>query len=253
MDLTSTTHPQPTPAPLGNATICGQCNGLIINGQHTCKPSRSTTRRWFTTARDAVRTTAPATANDACGICGYWKCRCTTSGTRRLLTTARNAIRSVVTPAALVTAQAEQAPAEPVTAPDPDGLYTADDMPDVEIIEAAARTYDRAVVEARRADRGKRAAKKLLDRLPAGLYGTWAISRKESSRKVVDLEAVAATYKRLGLGPVPMKVCAASLVVAYAEANANPGDSDPDMNEALRRVRGNLTETTATEILAEVA
>jgi len=232
MDLTSTTRPQPTPA---------------------TEPRRAG-RRWLATTRDAFRTAVtPVAADDACGICGYWKCRCTDSAHRSLLAIARDAIRSVVTPAALVRQQAEQAPAEPITVPDPDGLYTTDDMPDVEIIEAAARTYDRAVVEARRADRGKRAAKKLLDRLPAGLYGTWAISRKESTRKVVDLEAVAATYKRLGLGPVPMKVCAASLVVAYAEANTNPGDSDPDMNEALRRVRGNHAETTAEKTLAEVA
>jgi len=229
MDLTSTTHPQPTPA---------------------TEPRRAG-RRWLAAARDAIRVGTPVAADDACGICGFWKCRCTDSAHRSLLTAARDAIRSVVAPAALVRQQQDT---EPVSVPDPDGLYTTDDMPDVEIIEAAARTYDRAVVEARRADRGKRAAKKLLDRLPAGLYGTWAISRKESTRKVVDLEAVAATYKRLGLGPVPMKVCAASLVVAYAEANTNPGDSDPDMNEALRRVRGNHAETTATEkTLAEVA
>jgi len=220
MDLTSTTHPQPTPAPLGNATICGQCNGLIINGQHTCKPSRSTTRRWFTTARDAVRTTAPATANDACGICGYWKCRCTTSGTRRLLTTARNAIRSVVTPAALVTAQAEQAPAEPVTAPDPDGLYTADDMPDVEIIEAAAREYEHAAIEARRADRGKRAAKKVLDKPPPGIHRTWLLPRKANPRKGADLEGITRIFKAHNLGPVPMKVCAPSLTVARAQVAA---------------------------------
>ena len=139
------------------------------------------------------------------------------STTRRLLTAARDAVRSVVAPAALVTAQAAQAPTEPVTTPDPDGLYTADDMPDVEIIEAAAREYERATIEARRADRGKRAARKVLDRLPVGLYSGWLVSRKDSTRKVADLEEITRIFKAHGLGPVPMRHCAPSLVVARAE------------------------------------
>ena len=230
------------------------------------QPSRNTTRRWYTTARNTLRTTAPAAApahaaNDACGICGYWKCRCTTSTHRRLLTAARDAVRSVVAPAALVTAQAAQTPTEPVTVPDPANVYTADDMPALDLIEAAAREYEHAAIEARRADRGKRAAKKVLDKLPTGIYGTWLVSRKASTRKVADLDEITRIFKANGLGPVPMKVCAASLVVAYAEssteASTNTGDSDPDMNEALRRVRGNLAETATVaataEILAEVA
>lgn len=128
-----------------------------------------------------------------------------------LVETAADAIRSVA-PA--------ETPAVEDIAPDPADLYGADEMPETHTIEAAAREYDRAADQARRADRGKRAAKKVLDRLPAGLYGTWRVWRTPSSRQTPDLAAITATYKRLGLGPVPMKACAPSLKVALVESAA---------------------------------
>lgn len=136
---------------------------------------------------------------------------------RRLLGTARDAVRSVVSPAVLVQAQQD---AEPVTAPDPHDTYDADDMPPVETIEAAAAELDRAADQARRADRGKRAAKKVLDKLPAGTYGAWRVFRTPSSRQTPDLAAITRTYKALGLGPVPMKPCAPSLKVERVAAPA---------------------------------
>ncbi|MFJ5027788.1 hypothetical protein ACIQB5_06765 [Streptomyces sp. NPDC088560] len=119
-----------------------------------------------------------------------------------LVETAADAIRSI-------------APTEPAVefAPDPADVYTADELPETEVIEAAAREYERAADQARRADRGKRAARKVLDRLPAGRYGAWIVERVTSSRETADLDAIRATYKRLGLGPVPMKRCAPSLKV----------------------------------------
>ncbi len=126
-----------------------------------------------------------------------------------------DAVRSVVNPASLVADQAE-APAA-VEAPDPAGLYEPDEIPATETIEAAAREYERAADQARRADRGKRAAKKVLDKLPAGIYGTFRIFRTPSSRQTPDLAAITATYKRLGLGPVPMKPCAPSLKVELVD------------------------------------
>jgi len=126
---------------------------------------------------------------------------------RRTLTVVADAVRSVVNPAALVEAQ------QPTTAPDPTGLYEADEMPPVADIERAALGYDLACDNARRADRSKRAAKKVLDKLPTGIYGRYRIFRAPSSRMTVDLEAVTATYKKLGIGPVPMKACAPSLKV----------------------------------------
>lgn len=137
---------------------------------------------------------------------------------RRFLTTARDAVLSVVAPAALVLDQPQDV--EPTTAPDPADTYDAADMPPVAEIEAAAAEYDRAADQARRADRGKRAAKKVLDRLPAGLYGGWLVSRTPSSRQTADLDQIRATYKSLGLGPVPMKSSAPSLRVTRVEVTA---------------------------------
>lgn len=137
---------------------------------------------------------------------------------RGLLGTVADAARSVINPASLVADQAE-APAV-VEAPDPAGLYEADEIPAVETIEAAAKEYERAADQARRADRGKRAAKKVLDKLPAGIYGTWRVFRTPSSRQTPDLAAITATYKQLGLGPVPMKPCAPSLKVERVEVLA---------------------------------
>lgn len=133
------------------------------------------------------------------------------SAPRRFTTTLANAVRSVVAPAGLVREQA------PTTAPDPSDAYTADELPAVAVIEAAAVEFDRSADQARRADRGKRAAKKILDRLPTGIYGQWLVSRTPSSRQTADLDAIRATYKALGLGPVPMKQSAPSLKVERVE------------------------------------
>ncbi|WP_329340766.1 hypothetical protein OG252_33325 [Streptomyces sp. NBC_01352] len=141
----------------------------------------------------------------------------TARNVRGLLGTVAAAVRSVIAPAALVEQLADK---EPATAPDPAGLYEASEIPAVETIEAAAREYERAVDQARRADRGKRAAKKVLDRLPSGIYGTWRVFRTPSSRQTPDLAEITATYKRLGLGPVPMKACAPSLKVEAVEQPA---------------------------------
>lgn len=134
------------------------------------------------------------------------------SAARRILSLVSDAVRSVAAPATLFT----EAPA----APDPAGVYSADDMPAVEVIEAAAAEFERAADQARRADRGKRAARKVLDRLPAGQYGAWLVSRTPSSRQTADLDAIRATYKALGLGPVPMKSSAPSLKVERVEVPA---------------------------------
>jgi hypothetical protein len=125
-----------------------------------------------------------------------------------------DAVRSVVAPATLV----EHTEAPTVEAPDPAGLYEADEVPAVEVIEAAAREYERAADQARRADRGKRAAKKVLDKLPAGIYGRFRIFRTPSSRQTPDLAEITRIFKANNLGPVPMKACARSLKVELIEA-----------------------------------
>lgn len=149
--------------------------------------------------------TSPRTARKVRGLIGA------------IAGTAADAVRSVINPAALVADQADTEASAVVEAPDPAGLYGADEMPETDAIESAAREYERAADAARRADRGKRAARKILDRLPAGRYGTWIVERVTSSRQTADLDAIRATYKKLGLGQVPMKTNAPSLKVRRAE------------------------------------
>ncbi|MEU2584482.1 hypothetical protein ABZ612_16300 [Streptomyces avermitilis] len=132
---------------------------------------------------------------------------------RGVLGTVADAVRSIVAPASLVE---EQAPAVE-TVPDPADVLAADELPPVEQIEAAAREYERAADQARRADRGKRAAKKVLDKLPAGIYGGWKVFRTPSSRQTPDLAEITRIFKANNLGPVPMKPCAPSLKVEQVE------------------------------------
>ena len=102
------------------------------------------------------------------------------------------------------------------TVPDPAGLYTADEIPPLADIEAAAEKFVTASEQARTADRVKRASRKILDRLPAGHYGLFQVERVENAREVADLEAIRAIFVANGLGEVPMKRTAPSLKVAFA-------------------------------------
>lgn len=138
------------------------------------------------------------------------------ASSRRLFSAVSSAVRSVVAPASLM-----ERPTEPTTAvAEPAGLFEPAEVPPLADIEAAAAEYDRAADQARRADRGKRAAKKVLDKVPSGIHGTWRVFRAPSSRQTPDLAAITATYKALGLGPVPMKPCASSLKVERVEVLA---------------------------------
>lgn len=111
-----------------------------------------------------------------------------------------------------------ETPIEATIAPDPTDVYTDDEMPETADIERAALGYDLATDNARAADRAKRKHRKLLDRLPAGQYGAWLVERVTSPRETPDLDAIRATYKRLGLGPVPMRKCAPTLKVRLVDA-----------------------------------
>lgn len=141
---------------------------------------------------------------------------------RAVLGTVSAAVRSVVAPATLVEQTATETPAP---AADPADTYTADEMPELVAIERAALGYDLAADNARRADRAKRAARKILDRLPAGTYGNWVVERVASNRQTADLDQIRAIFKANGLGPVPMKTNAPSLRVTRAELGA-PADTD---------------------------
>lgn len=116
-----------------------------------------------------------------------------------------------------------------VTVADPAGLMAADELPPVAEIEAAAAQFDRAAEQARTADRGKRAARKLLDRLPAGRYGAWQVEYVDNARETADLEAIRAIFKANGLGPVPVKSSAASLKVSRVEVEQVPETATAEM------------------------
>ncbi|MFE7620944.1 hypothetical protein [Streptomyces sp. NPDC057496] len=130
----------------------------------------------------------------------------------RMLRNVADAVRSVVAPAALVRATTDPA------VPDPADVFTNEEMPTPEEIEEAAAEYAAAADQARAADRAKRKSKKVLGRLPAGLYGRWEVERVQSSRVIADLDLIRATYDRLGLGPVPMRPVAPSLRVTELAA-----------------------------------
>ena len=136
---------------------------------------------------------------------------------RGLIGTLADAVRSVVAPATLVEQTAPEAPTV-VEAPEPAGLFTEDETPAIEDIERAALGYDLAADSARSADRAKRKHRKLLDRLPAGTYGSWRVRRVASNRQTVDLDKVRAIFKAHGLGDVPMRDNAPSLRVERIEA-----------------------------------
>ncbi|MCK9895220.1 hypothetical protein [Frankia sp. AgB32] len=131
---------------------------------------------------------------------------------RRLLTTAAARVLAAVQPAPTAAA--------PTKASTP--LFAEAEMPAVAEIEATGDVHQ-AGAEARRAgNRSVDRAKKLLERLPDGVYGRVTIAREESSRMVVDLDAVAATYRQHGLGEVPMRRCAPTLRVTVAPAVVLP-------------------------------
>lgn len=123
----------------------------------------------------------------------------------RVFTRMSDSINEFRSPALTTTPVASETTTEPTD------LFTTDDMPAVEDIDAAAREFNRATDQARRADRGKRAAKKVLDRLPVGTYGAWLVERIPSTRQTADLDEIRAIFKANGLGPVPMKTSAPSL------------------------------------------
>jgi hypothetical protein len=142
------------------------------------------------------------------------------SSARSFVSRMADATRSVV---AEIRGAYAQGVAQAIT--EPAELFTPDELPPLDDILSAAAEYNRASDQARRADRGKRAARKILDRLPVGHYGPWLVERVPSGRQTADLDEIRATYKRLGLGDVPMKPAAPSLKVKRVEIAA-PVEAD---------------------------
>jgi hypothetical protein len=134
-------------------------------------------------------------------------------------TAARITRRLVTHTVARVTATVAEfrAPAPTV---EPAELFTPDELPPLDDILSAAAEYNRASDQARRADRGKRAARKILDRLPVGSYGPWLVERVPSGRQTADLDEIRKIFKAHGLGAIPMKASAPSLKVKRVEIPA---------------------------------
>jgi hypothetical protein len=130
----------------------------------------------------------------------------TPAGARGFLSRIAAAVTSLRAPAAEVAAAA--------ISPNPstDGVPPAD-LPELPEIEAAAAAYAKASEQAREADRAKRKARKTLDGLETGTYGAWRVFRKSSARVTPDMERIAAIFKAHGLGEIPTRPVADSLVV----------------------------------------
>jgi len=117
-------------------------------------------------------------------------------------------------------------PTAQVQAEDTTELFTPGDMPPLDDIMTAASAYFRAADQARTADRAKRAAKKILDRLPVGRYGAWEVSREASGRETANLDEIRKIFKAHNLGPVPMKPNAASIKVRKVTVATAPVEAE---------------------------
>ncbi|MFG1826710.1 hypothetical protein ACGFIJ_29880 [Microbispora bryophytorum] len=90
------------------------------------------------------------------------------------------------------------------------------EIPTIEAIQTAARLHDQAREQTNAAARTKRKAEKVLARTPDGVYGPVTIERVPSGRQTADLDAIRALFAEHNLGELPMRACAASLVVTWA-------------------------------------
>lgn len=89
-------------------------------------------------------------------------------------------------------------------------------MEDLFAAAEALGAYFEANEQVKALNRDKNRAKKLIKTLKAGVYGGWRLNWKPTVRETPDLEQIRATYKRLGLGDVPMIPCADSIEVTKA-------------------------------------
>lgn len=100
-----------------------------------------------------------------------------------------------------------------------------DDVPTVDEIVNAAEKHEGGREEYNEGARIKRAARKILDRVPSGVYGTWAVSWVQSSRREWDRDAIAAFYAKHG-EEIPTK--AASPQIKLTRVVSEPGAPEPE-------------------------
>lgn len=91
-----------------------------------------------------------------------------------------------------------------------------EEPPTVEQVAEAAEAHEAARELYNEGARGKRSARKVLDRTPTGEYGDWSVSWVQSSRREWDRDAIAAVFAELGR-EIPTRPAAPSLKLTRAE------------------------------------
>lgn len=91
-----------------------------------------------------------------------------------------------------------------------------EEPPTAEQVAAAAEAHEVARELYNEGSRGKRAARKVLDRTPTGEYGDWSVSWVQSSRREWDRDAIAAVFAELGR-EIPTRPASPTLRLTRAE------------------------------------
>mgnify|MGYP001095778344 CR=1 FL=1 len=91
-----------------------------------------------------------------------------------------------------------------------------EEPPTAEEIAEAAEAHEAARLVYNEGSRGKRAARKVLDRTPTGTYAGWLVTWVQSSRREWDRDAIAAVFAELGR-PIPTKPTAPQLKLSRVE------------------------------------
>lgn len=91
----------------------------------------------------------------------------------------------------------------------------------IDQVETAGLMYLEYAELGRYADRGKSRAKRQLKGYPAGNYGEVQIKFERVNREYPDMDLIAETYAKHGLGPVPMKSAEPSLRVSFVDREGN--------------------------------
>lgn len=94
-----------------------------------------------------------------------------------------------------------------------------DEPPTAEEVVTAIEEHESAREQYNAGARGKRAARKTLDRTPTGEYGDWSVTWVQSSRRTWDNDAIAAVFAELGR-EIPTKPSAPTLKLTRADRAA---------------------------------
>jgi hypothetical protein len=129
-----------------------------------------------------------------------------------------NPARSVLAAASAAVANRLAVPTAGVPAPDGQPATAPGGLPGADVIEITLDAFAAASEDGRRAARAVRAARKLIDKLPPGLYGPWLVTRESSGRETPDAEEIARIFAANDLGPVPTKPAAPTLKVTRVPA-----------------------------------